>query len=117
MTFSEAVKTCLVDKYATLLGRATRSELWWFFFFKCLLALFCFLLVPLANKFLCWLILFIAILLILPEYAAMVRRLHDTGRSGWWIFIQCIPYLGTIILFILLCLPSDGDNKYGSKLQ
>lgn len=51
---------------------------------------------------------------LLPSLAVGVRRLHDTGRSGWWLLIGLIPIIGTIILLVFLCLDSqDGDNKYG----
>jgi len=50
----------------------------------------------------------------IPSLAVGVRRLHDTGRSGWWLLISLIPLIGTIWLFILLVLDSNpGDNKYG----
>jgi uncharacterized membrane protein YhaH (DUF805 family) len=43
-----------------------------------------------------------------------VRRLHDTGRSGWWFFIAFVPIAGGIILLVLLLLDSTpGDNQYG----
>ena len=49
------------------------------------------------------------------QLAACVRRLHDTGRSGWWYFLAILPYIGGIALFIIFCLKSDEDNKYGPK--
>ena len=57
----------------------------------------------------------IALLLMVPTYAVCVRRLHDTGRSGWWILLYFIPYIGAIALLIMLCRKSDEDNKYGPK--
>lgn len=53
---------------------------------------------------------------ILPALAVTVRRLHDTGRSGLWIFIICIPLIGAIWFLILIVLDSQpGSNKYGSN--
>ena len=50
----------------------------------------------------------------LPSLAVTVRRLHDTNRSGWWTLITLIPYIGGIILLILLCLKgTEGDNRFG----
>ena len=50
----------------------------------------------------------------LPSLAVTVRRLHDTNRSGWWVLITLIPYIGGIILLILLCLKgTEGDNRFG----
>ena len=54
------------------------------------------------------------IALIIPSLAVTVRRLHDAGHSGWWYFISLIPFVGGIILLVMLCEDSqDGDNKYG----
>ncbi|MCH5185919.1 MAG: DUF805 domain-containing protein [Oscillospiraceae bacterium] len=49
----------------------------------------------------------------IPFLAVMARRLHDTGKSGWWILLHLIP-VGQIILFIFFLLDSQpGSNKYG----
>ena len=54
--------------------------------------------------------------LIVPTYAVTARRLHDTGRSGLWILINFIPYIGGICLFVLTCLDSEpGTNKWGDN--
>lgn len=50
----------------------------------------------------------------IPLLAAMCRRLHDTGRSGWWIFIQFVPLVGPVWQLINLLSDSEpGDNQYG----
>lgn len=50
----------------------------------------------------------------LPQLSVMVRRLHDSGHSGWWYWIVLIPLIGAIILLILMLLPSDrGHNRFG----
>ena len=52
--------------------------------------------------------------IILPSLAVGVRRLHDTGKSGWWLLISLIPLLGGIWLLVLLVSDSQGDqNEYG----
>lgn len=49
-----------------------------------------------------------------PSIAIIWRRLHDTGRSGAWFWISFIPFIGWIILWILLAIPSDPhENQYG----
>jgi uncharacterized membrane protein YhaH (DUF805 family)/predicted RNA-binding Zn-ribbon protein involved in translation (DUF1610 family) len=54
------------------------------------------------------------IVIFLPSLAVLVRRLHDTGKSGWMVLIILIPIVGFIILFILLIRDSQpGDNQYG----
>jgi len=52
--------------------------------------------------------------LIVPSIAVLVRRLHDTGRSGWWYFISWVPCIGGIWLIVLLVSESTaGQNQYG----
>lgn len=52
--------------------------------------------------------------LFIPNWAATVRRLHDINMSGWWILISIFPYVGQLVLFILLLLPgTNGPNSYG----
>ena len=52
----------------------------------------------------------------IPNLAVIVRRLHDIGKSGWWILIGLIPLIGPIWLLVLLVIDSNpGDNKYGSN--
>ena len=117
MTFSEAVKTCLVDKYATFSGRATRSEYWYYCLFCILLWLFLIVLLTIVGnpELLTWISVIIGVLFIIPNWSVTFRRLHDIGRSGWCVLICLIPYLGRIILIIMMCLNSDEDNEYGPK--
>lgn len=54
------------------------------------------------------------IFIFLPSLALSVRRLHDTGRSGWWVLISLIPVAGFIVLLVFFCQNSYyGDNEYG----
>ena len=51
---------------------------------------------------------------LLPSIAVTARRLHDTSRTGWWMLIGIIPFIGYVWLLILVCLEGNsGDNKYG----
>jgi uncharacterized membrane protein YhaH (DUF805 family) len=55
-----------------------------------------------------------ALAVLIPSIAVTVRRLHDTGRSGWWILIGLIPVIGWIVLLVFMLLDSQpGDNQYG----
>jgi len=55
-----------------------------------------------------------ALAIAVPSWALTVRRLHDVGKSGWWIFINLIPLVGGIWFFVLTVLDSKpGDNQYG----
>ena len=57
----------------------------------------------------------VALAYFLPLLAAAVRRLHDTGRSGWWYLIVLIPLVGLIILIVFLATEGNsGSNAYGS---
>ena len=50
---------------------------------------------------------------IIPSLAVSIRRLHDIGKSGWWILICIIPLIGAIWLLVLMVLDSNpGNNKY-----
>ncbi len=103
-------------------GRSRRREYWWFVFF---------------NSILHYLLLRIAligaggngetagVLARMPLYvfqfaslvaglAVAVRRLHDTGRSGWWLLAGAFPVIGSLYLVFLYCQDSEmGDNRYG----
>lgn len=55
-----------------------------------------------------------AIAILVPSLAMSVRRLHDTGRSGWFLLLNLIPYIGGIIIFVFSVLDSQpGANQYG----
>lgn len=52
--------------------------------------------------------------ILLPSIAVGVRRLHDTGRSGWWMLIAFVPFIGFIVLLVFFVLDSQpGSNEYG----
>ena len=52
--------------------------------------------------------------MVLPNLAVTIRRLHDTGKSGWFIFIGLIPVIGSIWLLVLMFTNSQpGENSYG----
>lgn len=63
-------------------------------------------------------IILVAIFMLIPllSLSVMVRRLHDTGRSGWACLIGLVPFIGGLILFDWLCEDSDpGENEYGKN--
>lgn len=56
----------------------------------------------------------VALIFLIPGICVYVRRLHDTGRSGWWFFINFIPLIGPIVGLVFLLLDGNiGTNKYG----
>ncbi len=118
MGFMDAVKNAIMNNYANFSGRASRSELWWFSLFNFLISIPVAMIdliigievVPGYGPF--GSILIFALLL--PNMGLVVRRLHDTGRSGWWYFIALVPCVGFIILLVFLII--DGEphpNQYG----
>jgi uncharacterized membrane protein YhaH (DUF805 family) len=112
VSFTDAISDGF-SKYVTFSGRSSRSAYWWW-------ALFGFLAVVagyivdaiLGTGFVFYAI--VALALLLPNLAVTVRRLHDTGRSGWWILISLIPIVGGIVLFVFMLLASDGPNQWGN---
>jgi uncharacterized membrane protein YhaH (DUF805 family) len=103
----------VLKNYAGFSGRARRTEYWMF-------ALFSFIitavldLIGMVAKLGAYLGLIYGLLVLIPSLAVGVRRLHDTGRSGWWLLIALIPFIGAIILIVFMVLDSEpGDNKYG----
>jgi len=107
MDFVTAIKTCF-SKYADFNGRARRSEFWFFYLFNFIvgLALGC---IPVIG----WIA---SVALLLPGFAVGARRLHDTGRSGWWQLLSLIPVIGTIVLIIWWASEgTPGANEYGEN--
>ena len=104
MTFSSAVVTCM-RKYATFSGRASRSEYWWFLLFQLLV-------IALVAAVVESLVPFAQLVLLLPGLAVICRRLHDTGRTGWWLLLLLVPVIGWIILlvFMLESSKTEGDR-------
>ena len=104
----------VLKKYAVFSGRAQRAEYWYFYLFSMIinsvLVIFSFII---GDNWDTLGILF-SLAIIIPTLAVTIRRLHDTGRSGWMILISLIPLVGGIWLLILMIIDSQaGENKYG----
>ena len=111
MGFGGAVKTCL-SKYANGAGRGRRSEYWWFFLFNILVGIAAGVIDVIAGTEAVGALATLALLL--PAVAAGIRRLHDTGRSGWWMLIAFVPLIGAIVLLVFFVSDGNrGENKYG----
>ncbi|MFM8915674.1 MAG: DUF805 domain-containing protein [Candidatus Limnocylindrus sp.] len=92
--------------YAQFSGRASRSEYWWFYLFTVLAG-------AAANTLGGTVGNLASIAFFLPGLALFVRRMHDTGRSGWW-FLLLFTVIGIPVVFYWLVKDSDaGANKYG----
>jgi uncharacterized membrane protein YhaH (DUF805 family) len=124
LNFTDAIKT-VFSKYAQFGGRACRPEYWYWILAMVLVSVVLTLvegavLAPALGfesfspdagqplHFLMVLVIFV------PSLAVSVRRLHDGGRSGWWIFIQVLPVIGSLVLLWWYIQPGDETvNEYG----
>jgi uncharacterized membrane protein YhaH (DUF805 family) len=122
MSLGTAISTCL-GKFATFRGRASRSEYWWFYLF-CFLCMIAGYVVDLsvgttieddkgefAGGAFFWLSFLV---LVVPQISAVVRRLHDTDRSGWWYWIALVPLVGIILLVWTCMRGTAGENRFGT---
>jgi len=108
----------VLKKYVVFGGRAQRTEYWVFvlfsfFILNAIAAIEWFVLdVPTSETSVLATVYTFAI--VLPGLSVTIRRLHDTGRSGWWLLIGAIPLIGGFVLLIFLLMDSQaGENAYG----
>jgi len=107
-----------LKKYAVFTGRARRKEYWYFSLFNIIFSFgFGFLdgvlglvgsfgLGPLGGVY--------TLAMLLPGIGVSIRRLHDTDRSGWWLLLALIPFIGGIVLLVFMVLDSTpGNNRFG----
>ena len=102
----------VMKRFGDFNGRASRTEYWMFFLFCIIFSL----LIGFTSGFVGHFIgdwfpalinLLFTLVTFVPSIAVAIRRMHDIGRSGWWILV---PIVG----FVFLCLPSnEGENEYG----
>lgn len=109
----------VLRQYSDFNGRARRKEYWMFVLFNIIFAFIAIVLDnlmgltigeigygPLYGLY--------ALIVLIPGLAVGVRRLHDTGKSGWMMLLVFIPLIGGIWLLVLMIMEGDqGDNQYG----
>ena len=130
VSFSDAIRICLKEKYLCLSGRAGRAEYWYFILFSVIIGFAAVFAGAFIGTVLSGgdeevglglaviLMVIVSLGLACPGVSVLVRRLHDTGRSGWWYFLCLIPWIGSIVLLIFVCLNSqEGDNEYGPYIR
>lgn len=109
----------VISNYATFQGRASRSEYWFFVLFNIFVAIGAIIIdnvlgitfkdIPYGPVYIIY-----SLAVFIPGLAVSVRRLHDTGKSGWYLLMSLIPCLGGLILLYFMVVPSDSsDNAYG----
>jgi len=102
--------TGVLKNYAGFEGRARRAE-YWQYTLMTVIAAIVLLVIGIFIKFPIVIVYYLAVLV--PSLAVSVRRLHDTGKSGWWLLIAFVPF-GGIVLLVFTCLDSTpGPNQYG----
>ena len=120
--------TRMLKNYANFSGRSSRAEYWYAVLANAIIVLLvtAILLIPAAilgtdNEIGAlgvvltpFLVVLYALVMLVPSLALHVRRLHDSGKSGWLVLLGFIPSAGGIIMLVLCVLAGDsGENKYG----
>ena len=122
MGFSDAVQNVLMNNYANLDGRASRSEYWWFVLFNLIVNIVTFVIDSTLGTMVTYDMGYVGLIallaLLLPNVSVSVRRLHDIGKSGWWILIGIIPIVNFIGIFVILVFTlmegEEHPNQYGN---
>jgi uncharacterized membrane protein YhaH (DUF805 family) len=105
----------VLKKYVVFEGRARRKEYWMFFLFNIIISVVLAIIDGIIGTAGILGGLY-ALAVLLPGIAVTVRRLHDTGRTGWWVLVALIPLIGAIVLLVFMCLDSQpGSNNYGAN--
>jgi uncharacterized membrane protein YhaH (DUF805 family) len=130
MSFLDSVRTCL-RKYGDFSGRARPSEYWFWYLAvsAAYVVVFVAFMIPALITMdpvtvapgvlgtigmILWTIL--ALGTVVPMISAAVRRLHDTGKSGWFFLLTFIPFAGVIIGIVLLAAGGEpGPNRFGAR--
>jgi len=110
-------KTVVLQRYAKFDGRAGRAEFWWFVLANFLAYLVLAVLMGIADIFF---VLYLGYWLatIVPSLAVGIRRLHDTDKSGWFLLLSLIPFVGAIILIVFLAAEgTNGPNSFGAAAE
>ena len=113
MTFGESISTCF-KKYFVIQGRASKSEFWWF---QLLWSASIFIMFIFEGKEqVTYFFYGIIVIIFIPLFTVGVRRLHDTGKSGFYYFWSLVPFIGSlIVLAFMLGDGTKGRNQYGDN--
>ena len=128
--YSEPSKTGFVGAikkgfrgYVVWNARSTRSEYWWWSLFSIIVAIVASVIDtaifstdmmmgigPVGG--------IVTLALFLPGLSVWIRRLHDTDRTGWWVWIMLIPIVGAIVSLVFVLLPSKmGPTRWNNRIQ
>jgi uncharacterized membrane protein YhaH (DUF805 family) len=113
MNMQQAIQS-VFRQYASASGRARRSEYWWWTLAAFLGYVVLYVLMLAVSRVFGVLVAIYGLALVVPSVALGIRRLHDTGRSGWWLLFSFVPFVGGITVFVFQCLDSTpGTNRFG----
>lgn len=104
----------VLKNYVGFSGRARRKEYWMFALFSFIVSLILTIVEKLIGLDSVLSGLY-SLAVLLPSLAVGARRLHDIGKSGWWLLIGLIPLIGAIVLIVFFCQDSQDDNQYGAN--
>lgn len=125
--FNQYFLATIKERYAKFEGRATRSEFWYYTLFYFILTFVAALLdTAIINPMLGatpqqagnggFLEVILALALFIPTIALSIRRLHDIGKSGWWLLLAFVPIVGFFVLLYFYVQDSQpGSNMYGEN--
>ena len=106
----------VLKNYFVFSGRSTRKEYWMFVLINTIIAVVLSVIDSALFGEVAWISSLYMLGILLPGLAVGVRRLHDTGRNGWWILICLIPILGGLVfLFFTIQDSYEGENQYGAN--
>lgn len=109
----------VLKKYVLFSGRARRKEYWYFVLFNVIVTLILMLIDRATGTFSKDLRVGLlegiyGLVVLLPGLGVGVRRLHDTNRAGWWLFLALVPFIGAIVLIVFFVMDSTpGANRFG----
>lgn len=104
----------VLKKYFVFEGRAQRAEFWMFLLISMIVSFAIGLVDGFVGLYgIPTIVYFVAI--ICPSLGVAIRRLHDTGRSGWWLLIGFVPVIGIVLIVFYILDSEAGDNDYGSN--
>jgi uncharacterized membrane protein YhaH (DUF805 family) len=113
MTFTESVSTCFAKAFV-FRGRASRAEYWWFALFNVLASMVAGMIDQSSYGEPSTVTAITNLVILFPSLAVNIRRLHDTGRSGWW-YLIIVTIIGIIPYFLWMISKSDERaNEYGN---
>ncbi len=108
---------CIKNKYFMFDGRARRSEYWYYLIVWAIIYFVLLFLstIPIVGFFAYYIKYGFCVATLFPSLAVMVRRLHDTGKSGWLVILSFIPFANLVLIFFFAQDSHQGENKYGAN--